>query len=345
MQEISIATAADKLSKKRRNYPSPMSRRIHYIYNPSTDNFERYYPSAKSKLMTLGRYLFLGVVFATIFVWIAYLVLGVNNEDYVQSETRRMRQEIRTLQGRLDNALTIMSDIQNRDDNFYRVMLQLDPMKLNQRYAGAQNDWTQSGFSNRSNAEILTSLTHNIELLERQIYAQSLSFDELRKTAMNQRHKIDHVPAVLPISISDYTMSSGYGYRVDPVYGGTTYHAGLDFAAPYGTPVYATAEGTVTEAGPSGAYGNRIDIDHGYSYLTRFGHLSKINVKPGQKVRRGDKIGEVGSTGKSTGPHLHYEVRYRDVPQNPVNYYFLDITPEEYRDMINAAANAGNVMD
>ena len=322
-----------------------MARRVHYIYNPSTDNFERYYPSAKSKLMTLGRYVLWGVIFATIFVWISYLVFGINNKDYAAQENRSLREEMKRINARLSEALAIMADIQNRDDNFYRVMLQIDPMELNQRVAGLQQSTEAARLNNLSNAQMINSLNRDIELLERRIYAQSLSFDELRKTAMNQRRKIDHVPAVLPISIADYTVSSGYGYRVDPVYGGTKYHAGLDFAAPYGTPVYATADGKVTEAGPSGAYGNMIDIDHGFNYLTRFGHLSKICVKPGDEVTRGDKIGEVGSTGKSTGPHLHYEVRFKNVPQNPVNYYFLDITPEEYREMINMAANAGNVMD
>lgn len=149
----------------------------------------------------------------------------------------------------------------------------------------------------------------------------------------------------MPISISDYTMSSGYGIRRDPIYGSSKFHAGLDFAAQTGTPVYATADGEVTVADRRSSYGNCIDISHGYNYLTRYAHLSKIMVKAGQSVKRGEVIGLVGSTGKSTGPHLHYEVRFKDEPQNPVNYYFMDLTPEQYAEMVQLAENAGHVMD
>jgi murein DD-endopeptidase MepM/ murein hydrolase activator NlpD len=295
--------------------------------------------------MTLGRYLLFGIIIATVFVWISYLFFGVNNDDYLYKENRELKNQVKQLNKRVGDALQILEDIRNRDDNFYRVMLQMDPMNINQRYAGLAKPSLYNKYSQLSNSDFIIQLNKDIDLLNRQLYAQSLSFDELRSVAMKQHDKINHIPAVLPINIDDYTMSSGYGYRVDPVYGGTKFHAGLDFATPMGTPVYATAEGVVKEAGIAGGYGNRIDIDHGYNYLTRFGHLSKIDVTVGQKVKRGDKIGEVGSTGKSTGPHLHYEVRFKGEPQNPVNYYFLDITPDEYQSMITAAANAGNVMD
>lgn len=322
-----------------------MAKRVHYIYNPSTDNFERYYPSVKSKLASLGRYLLWGVVLATIFVWILYMAFGFNNKTYIINENRKLKEEVKTLDRRVNEALAVLGDIRNRDDNFYRVMLQMDPMSVSRRYAGLQRKERFTQYQGLSNADLMIQLNRNVDLLDRLLYAQSLSFDELRSQALSQRDKIEHVPAVLPINIEDYTMSSGYGYRVDPVYGGTRFHEGLDFAAPSGTPVYATASGTVVLAKPNGGYGNCVEIDHGYNYLTRFGHLSSIEVEEGQSVRRGDKIGEVGNTGKSTGPHLHYEVRFKDQPMNPVNYYFLDITPQQYHDMINTAANAGNMMD
>ena len=140
-------------------------------------------------------------------------------------------------------------------------------------------------------------------------------------------------------------MASGYGYRRDPIYGTGRFHEGLDFAADTGTPVYATADGKVVHADWQSGYGNLLEIDHGYGYVTRYAHLSKFKVKEGDEVKRGDLIAETGNTGKSTGPHLHYEVRYRNSPQNPINYYFMDITPEEYDNMIRQAENAGHVMD
>ncbi len=132
-------------------------------------------------------------------------------------------------------------------------------------------------------------------------------------------------------------MASGYGYRVDPIYGTAKFHEGMDFASNIGTPVYATGNGIVKFAKWHSGYGNLIEIDHGFNYVTRYAHLSEISVATGQQVKRGDLIGKVGNTGKSTGPHLHYEVRLRGIPQNPVNYYFFDLTPEEYAAMIEKA--------
>ena len=140
-------------------------------------------------------------------------------------------------------------------------------------------------------------------------------------------------------------MSSGYGYRRDPIYGTAKFHEGLDFAAATGTPVFAPADAVVEVADRKDSYGNCIDLNHGYNYTTRYAHLSQILVKPGQKVKRGEMIGKVGSTGKSTGSHLHYEVRFKGEPQNPVNYYFMDLTPQQYIDMIQLAENSGHVMD
>lgn len=238
-----------------------------------------------------------------------------------------------------------MEDIKARDDNFYRVMLQMDPVTFSQRFAGMDNEKRYKQLSGSTDAELVELLTQRLDLLERQLYAQSQSFDQLRNAALSQKDKLAHIPSIIPIDLKDYTMSSGYGYRRDPIYGTTKFHEGLDFAAKLGTPVFATADGTIKEADRMSGYGNCIEISHGFNYITRYAHLSEILVKPGQNIKRGEVIGKVGSTGKSTGPHLHYEVRYKDEPQNPVNYYFMDLTPDEYAEMIRLADNAGHVMD
>lgn len=322
-----------------------MANKARYIYNPNTDSYERLYPTMRTRLLRLGRALLLGALFWGVVLGILWLCFGFHNETYIVRENSNLKTQYTVLEDRLNAALKIMEDIRSRDDNFYRVMLQLDPMKLSQRYAGLSDENRYAKLQNMSDAQMLTRLSQNIDLLERQLYAQSTSFDQLRTSALSQRDKMRHIPSSMPIDIKEYTMSSGYGYRTDPVFGTQAFHAGLDFAAAEGTPVYATADGTVQFAGRAGGYGNKIDISHGFNYVTRYGHLSQIDVKQGQKVKRGEKIGEVGSTGKSTGPHLHYEVRYKDEPQNPVNYYFLDVTPEEYQAMVEAAEKAGHVMD
>lgn len=322
-----------------------MAKKAQYAYNPVTDNYERIYPTMRSRLRVFGRSLLWGALFWGVVLGVMWLCFGFHNETYTVKENSTLRGQYKAMEDRLNRALSVLDQIRARDDNFYRVMMQMEPIKLSQRFAGLTDEGGHANLYKMSDKDLLSKLNTNLELLERQIYVQSSSFDELRAAAMNQQDKVRHVPSVLPINIEDYSMSSGYGYRVDPVYGNSAFHAGLDFAAPQGTPVYATADGTVQAAERSEGYGNKIDISHGYNYMTRYAHLSQIDVEAGQKVKRGDKIGEVGSTGKSTGPHLHYEVRYKNEPQNPVNYYFLDVTPEQYNAMVQSAENAGHIMD
>lgn len=322
-----------------------MSNRATYRYNPETDNFERIYPSLKSRLIRLAAFLVCSIVFGGGLFFLIFIVFGTPDEASLRKENSELKTRYNVLNRRLDNSLKIMNDIQNRDDNFYRVMMQMEPMSRSQRFAGLDNEKRYKDLRELSDNGLVKLLTQRLDLFDRQLYAQSVSFDQLREEAGKQKDKLSHIPSIIPIDVKDYTMSSGYGYRRDPVYGTTKFHAGLDFAAKSGTPVFATGDGQVEVADRRSGYGNCIDISHGYNYITRYAHLSEILVAPRQQVRRGDLIGRVGSTGKSTGPHLHYEVRFKDEPQNPVNYYFMDLTPEQYAEMVREAENAGHVMD
>lgn len=322
-----------------------MKRNVTYKYNPDTDNFERIYPSLKSRLITISIFLVSSLLFGVAIFLVFYYLTGTPDEARLREENSRLKSQYNVLSRRLDNSIKVMGDIQKRDDNFYRVMMQMEPMSHSQRYAGLDNEKRYKDLQRLGDGGLVKLLTQRMDQFDRQLYAQSISFDQLREEAGNQKDKLAHIPSIIPINLRDYTMSSGYGYRRDPVYGTTKFHAGLDFAATAGTPVYATGDGVVEVAERRSGYGNCIDIDHSYNYLTRYAHLSEILVTAGQKVKRGDLIGKVGSTGKSTGPHLHYEVRFKDEPQNPVNYYFMDLTPEQYADMIREAENAGHVMD
>lgn len=322
-----------------------MGRQATYRYNPETDNFERIYPSWKQKTGKILIFLLCSIIFGGGLFCLIYFSLGTSDEARLRRENSELKKQYNIISRRLDNSLTIMEDIRNRDDNFYRVMMQMEPMSQSQRYAGLDNERRYKDLQKLSDNSLVKLLTQRMDLFDRMIYAQSVSFDQLKSEAANQQEKIVHIPAIIPIQVREYTMSSGYGYRRDPVYGTTKFHAGLDFAAKTGTNVFATGDGTVEVAERKSGYGNMIDISHGYNYTTRYAHLKEILVKPGQTVKRGDLIGKVGSTGKSTGPHLHYEVRFKDEPQNPVNYYFMDLTPEEYDKMVLEAENAGHVMD
>ncbi len=322
-----------------------MKRPIYYIYNPETDNFERVFPSIKGRIWGFLRIGCLSLLIGIGLYFVIFYSFEAPTEQNLRKENAILKSQYNILNRRLDNSLKVMANIQNRDDNFYRVMMQMDPVGYGQRLAGLDNEKRYRELQNTPDAGLVRLLTQRLDLFERQLYAQSLSFDQLKETASKQKDKLAHIPSVIPITIKDFTMSSGYGVRRDPIYGSSKFHTGLDFAAKTGTPVFATADGKVTEAGRQSGYGNCIDISHGYNYLTRYAHLSEILVKPGQEVKRGEMIGKVGSTGKSTGSHLHYEVRFKDEPQNPVNYYFMDLTPEEYAEMVQLAENAGHVMD
>jgi len=322
-----------------------LSKNIYYKYNPETDNFERVYPSLRMRLASWGRLWSMAVVLAAVLFFVVFYCFDSPTEENLRAENAELKAQYGILNRRLDNTLKVMDRIKDRDDNFYRVMMQMDPMSPLQRHSGLDNEARYRELQQLSDAGLVTYLTQRMDLLERQLFAQVQSFDQLRDAVGKQKDKLSHIPSVLPIKVEDYTMSSGYGYRRDPIYGSSKFHEGLDFSASIGTPVYATADGEITVAKREAGYGNCIDIDHGYNYLTRYAHLSEILVKEGSQVKRGQMIGKVGSTGKSTGPHLHYEVRFKGEAQNPVNYYFMDLTPEEYVEMIQMADNAGHVMD
>ncbi len=323
-----------------------MSKKVFYRYNPASDSYERVYLSWKSRAWIVARHFIVGMFIGILAFYAVYYWIDFPREKMLKQENEKLVTELEILNRRLDASLSVMEDIAARDNNFYRVMMQSERISDAQRYAGIENQKRFNDLNSLSDAELIKSLTNKMNLLERQMYVQINSFDLLRDLAGQQKVRLEHIPAIQPISEKHLKqMASGYGYRVDPVYGTGKFHEGMDFASETGTPVYATGDAKVLMAGWHSGYGNVIVLDHGYNYTTRYAHLSKILVQPGQQVKRGNMIGKVGNTGKSTGSHLHYEVRYNDIPQNPVNYYFFDITPEQYNEMLKLAENAGHVMD
>lgn len=322
-----------------------MGKNVYYKYNPETDNFERVYPSLRMRFASWGKTWTIALMLAIALFLIVFYCFDTPTEKNLKAENANLKTQYGILKRRLDNSLKVMDRLQDRDDNFYRVMMQMDPMSSTQRLSGLDNEERYRELSRMSDAGLVTQLTQRMDLLERKLVAQSQSFDQIRETIGTQKEKLSHIPSIIPIDLHTYTMSSGYGYRRDPIYGSSKFHEGLDFAASIGTPVFATGDGKIETARRQARYGNCIDIDHGYNYQSRYAHLSEILVKEGENVKRGQLIGRVGSTGKSTGPHLHYEVRFKGEPQNPVHYYFMDLTPEQYTEMIQMAENAGHVMD
>lgn len=323
-----------------------MSRKVYYRYNDATDSYERVYPSRLSRLRIIAGNLAVGIAIGVIACLALYSLIDSPKEKMLRKENEQLRSQFNNIDYRLNTSLAVMEDIINRDNNFYRVMMQADRISDAQRYAGLESSDRYDYLDSIPDAELLRNVTVKLDMLEHQLYTEIGSFNQLKELAGQQQDKLAHVPAIQPIPEAALKkMASGYGYRVDPVYGTSRFHEGMDFASDIGTPVYATGDAIVKVAGWKSGYGNLIELDHSYNYTTRYAHLSEIAVKPGQRIKRGDLIGKVGNTGKSTGPHLHYEVRFKGAPQNPVNYYFYDLTPEQYNEIIQLAENAGHMMD
>ena len=321
-------------------------RKVYYIYNPKTRTYDRVYPTVRQRVMSLLRSLFVGMGFGVgaflLFLWI----FGTPSEKELRIENSRLQAQYDVLSHRLDEALTVMKDLQQRDDNLYRVMLQADPIADPVRRASYGGTNRYEELMDLANADLVVNTTQKMDMLNRQLYIQSKSFDEVVELFKDHDEMLKCIPAIQPVANKNlkYT-ASGYGTRIDPIYKTPKFHAGMDFSANIGTPIYATGNGVVKKAGWESGYGKLVIINHGFGYETWYAHLNDYDVRVGQKVVRGEVIGEVGNTGKSTGPHLHYEVHVKGKVVNPVNYYFMDLSAEDYDKMIELASNQGKVFD
>lgn len=320
-------------------------RKVYYIYNPKTRTYDRIYPTVRQRALSYLRQLFVGMGLGTGSFILLLWIFGSPSEKDLRTENSRLLSQYAILSSRLDEAEGVMQRLQQRDDNIYRVMMQADPLPDEQRSATANNA-RYNELMDMANSRLVIHTLQKMDDLEKKIYAQSKSFDEVVGLCKQHDKMLACIPAIQPVSNKNLKQTaSGYGMRIDPIYKTVKFHAGMDFSANVGTPVYATGNGRVKQAGWDGLYGNCIIIDHGFGYVTRYAHLNKIEVKVGQNVARGEVIGQVGSTGKSTGPHLHYEVRVKGKIVNPVNYYFMDLNADDYEKMIELAANHGRVFD
>lgn len=290
-------------------------------------------------------------VSGAIAIVIIVLPLYLNRESARMAELRDRCEALEShydqLLNRTEEMSLVVNDHAERDKNFYRVLINADPISDSDRRHSLRRQLILDYSADTLSGERLASAVANsVGLLEEMLYSQSKSYDALKEEAVRHRDRLESIPAIQPLSDKNLrAVVSGFGTRSDPMYGISKPHEGIDYSAPNGTPVYATGCGTVMFAGWRNGYGYTIDIDHGFDYLTRFAHLSSMTVSEGQKVVRGQEIGAVGCTGKSTGPHLHYEVRYKDIACNPADFYFFDLTPDEYDRFLLHSQNAVRVMD
>lgn len=322
-------------------------RNVYYKYNEKTKTYDRVYPNLRNRLLTYLRntLLFLGLGVAGYFL--TTLILGTpESASDLRAENTHLLAQYRTLEERLDESLEVMEDIRQRDDNLYRVMFMAEPVSKDVRNATYMGTNRYEELEALENAELVIATTQKMDMLARQLYMQSQSFDEVVEYYKNHEDMLSHLPAIQPVANKDLKrMASGYGYRIHPIYQTRIFHEGMDFSCDIGTPVYATADGVIKKARWESGYGYLITIDHGYGYETRYAHLKSFNVKAGQKVVRGEVIALSGNSGRSSGPHVHYEVLQKGRPVNPANYYFMDLDAEQYDEMIRMAENHGKVLD
>jgi murein DD-endopeptidase MepM/ murein hydrolase activator NlpD len=313
-----------------------------YKYNPDTLSYD---PVKQGWAYHLGRTLIYGLPSLAIGIILATLYVArvdSPNEQRLEREVKLYKQQLDLIQEDIELFNKVLDEIQNRERNIYRVALGAPDMPESIRSMGIGGTKRYQELEGYSNSELLKKARTQMDALQGKLYAQVLSFKEIEKIALEQEDRLASIPSIQPVRNEDLKrMASGFGWRIDPVYRTPRMHWGLDFSAPTGTEVYATGDGVVESVdSPTWGYGNNIVIDHGFGYKTRYAHLSAFKVRAGQKVKRGQLIGLIGSTGKSTGPHLHYEVEKNGVKVNPMSYFFNDLTPEEYDEMIQQTSQS-----
>lgn len=321
--------------------------KIKYRFNPESLSYDRITKSFGKKLLVVFSYLVV-LFFAAVVLNLLYSGLfNTPKEKKLIRENSQLIFQYKLLNDKITNLENVLSDIEKRDDNIYRTIFNTDPIPRSVRDAGfgGVNRYEYLEGFDQSNAVIETA--QKLDQLTKAVYVQSKSYDEIIGLALNREDQLASLPAIQPISNKDLTRTaSGWGFRIHPIYKILKFHYGMDFTAPTGTDIYATGDGKiVTVEWSRRGYGNQIIIDHGYGYLTLYAHLSGFNVRNGQEVKRGDVIGYVGSTGLSTAPHLHYEVHLNRKAVNPINYYFNDLSPEEFDRMIELSMHSGQTFD
>lgn len=317
-----------------------------YKINPETLALEQVEHDLRYWIRQTGIYILAGIVLGILFLFLFLTFFPSPREKQLLREKEAMQSQLEILNQQVDQMQIVMTDLQQRDDNLYRVLFGAEPIPLSIRQGTQQKISYYEQIAQMTNSQLSSDLTLKVDVLEKEMYVQAKSYDEVLEMAKTQEIRMENIPAIQPVMNKDLKrVASGYGMRVDPVYHVRKFHQGMDFTAPTGTEVFATGNATVKFSGWKQGYGNTVILDHGFGYETLYAHLFKSLVRKGQKVRRSDIIALVGNTGKSTGPHLHYEVRLNSKPVDPRNYYFYDLSPEEYDQMIQLSNNFGQMLD
>ncbi len=322
-------------------------KKIKYFYNTHTLRYEKLITPLRVKILRIFAFIATAVVTAGIIVSIAFHYIQSPNEKRLSQQNADLRDDYGVLQQQVQQMQQKMNELEKRDNDVYRAIFESTPIPDSARLKQMEKNKEIKLVQGLSEDQLVKGMTAQLNNLIKRMAFESKSYGDIDGMVKNKQKLIAAIPSIQPVSNKDLTrIASGFGYRIDPIYKTSRMHAGLDFTAPIGTPIYATADGVVKEAGFStGGFGNQVVINHGYGYETLYGHMYRVNARAGQVVKRGEVIGYVGSTGKSTGPHCHYEVHRGGVPVDPVYYFYNDLSPEQYDRILKIAAAQNQSFD
>ncbi len=318
-----------------------------YVFNTNTLSYELAKTSFWNVVLRVFSFLLAGLGLAVIIIYVAYQFFDSPKEKLLKREIEVLRTEYKLMQNKMSKLQFALQDLQERDVQIYRVILEAEPLDESVRNGGFGGR-SYNELDGLENGAIIKVTKDKLSQLSKQFYIQSKSLDELADIAKNKSELLASIPAIIPMKIKDLRrqVTSGFGWRIHPIYKTQEFHPGLDFPSQQGSPVYATGNGKVKYASmDNSGYGLHIIIDHNFGYETLYGHLSKIVVRWGEKIMRGQLIGYVGSTGLSTAPHLHYEVIKNNEKVNPINYIFSGISEEEYAILVERANQSTQSFD
>ena len=320
---------------------------VKYYYDSETLSYR---PITKSKTK-MAKYLFgfllASWLFGLLIVFIGSYYFESPREKALNRELQNMELQFTVLEGKMNEIEDVLKNIEERDNTIYRLYFEANPIPEAQRNQGFGGINRYSKFQGFKNSDLISASHKRLDILQKRIVVQSKSLDEIINLAKDKENFLAKIPAIQPINNEDLTrMASGYGYRTDPFTKIRKFHYGMDFTAPRGTPIYASGDGVVKRADSrSSGYGRHIRIDHGYGYVSLYAHLYKYNVRRNQKVKRGDIIGFVGSSGRSQAPHLHYEIFKDNKKINPLNFYYGNLSPKEFEALLTQSKQENQSMD
>lgn len=318
-----------------------------FKFNPETLSYDEVHHSFKDIVVKIAVYFLGSLVVAALYYLVWALLIDSPKEKLLRNELAQLTLQYELIQKEMVEMETVLEQLEETDDNLYRTIFETEPLPTTYRTAGIGGMKRYQNLESLSNADLVIETTKKMDNLRNRIYVQTKSYDELIELAENKEDMIRSVPAIMPISNKDLKRTaSGFGPRMHPIYMIVKFHNGMDFTAPTGTEIYATGDGKISALVTSQkGLGNYITIDHGFGYTSTYAHMDKFNVKRGQKVKRGDVIGFVGSTGLSVAPHLHYEIKLNGNYVDPANFYFNDLTADEYDRMIEISSKTGQSFD